>query len=81
MNKEIKELLRPRQVALSIVHALAEGVRSHGEISGVALHAMVMDRVSIELYNKAIKKLVGLGVVQQDKSGVIKWIGPTTRDN
>jgi len=63
------------KAALGIVMALAETIRDLGEVPNGHLYAMVMDKLSLEDYNSAIKTLKGTKLVQEN-GHLLKWVGP-----
>lgn len=56
--------------------AVAEAIRDLGSVPSGHLYARLMGRMGLETYQAIIKALVDGGLVQQDASYLLHWIGP-----
>lgn len=61
--------------ALLVTSAVAAVIMELGEIPSGHLYARLMDKMSLEVYNKVIGLLKGAKLVQE-KGHLLTWIGP-----
>jgi hypothetical protein len=62
--------------AVAIVAAVAELIRDVGQIPSGQLYALVMDKFSLETYERIIQQLINTGLVRREPSHMLVWIGP-----
>lgn len=58
------------------VRSVAEAIRLAGEIPAGVLYAVIMDKVSLEGFDKIINMLTEAGLVQRTVGHVLVWTGP-----
>jgi hypothetical protein len=63
------------KAAMGVVLAVGEAIRDLGEVPSGKLYANVMGSLSLEAYTKIIDTLKGAGVVTEDTSHVLRWVG------
>jgi hypothetical protein len=61
---------------LDAAMAIADAIRDLGSVPSGHLYAHVMGRMGLETYQAIIKVLVDGGLVRQDASHLLTWIGP-----
>lgn len=71
--------LTPEQAkaALAMTQAVAETIKTLGEVPSGHLYARLMDKMSLETYNSLIGLLKRAKLVEEENN-LLKWIGPTT---
>lgn len=71
------EVMDSKQVgsAVQMVGAVAEAIRSLGEVPSGVFYAQVCDKVSLETYTSIIRVLKGAGFVAETNN-VLRWVGP-----
>lgn len=63
------------KAGLALIQAIAETIRECGSAPSGVLYAGLMGKVSLEGYNKIIGILKGAGLVREDESHLLHWIG------
>lgn len=58
-----------------VVMAVAETIREVGSCPSGTLYAGLMGLVTFEGYNKIIRVLTNAGLIEVDRSHMVKWIG------
>jgi hypothetical protein len=65
------------KAATQLAIAIAEAIRSAGEIPAGHIYAVVMEKVgSLDNFEVIIRGLVRTGLVKRDPSHLLRWIGP-----
>jgi hypothetical protein len=67
--------------ALMVIKALSEAIREAGKIPQGHLYAMVMDHMSLHLFEGAVRLLVRAGLVRSSSGYVLEWIGPSKEED
>ncbi len=62
--------------AVSALLALAETIRELGTVPSGTLYAQVMGCLTLEQYESAIRTLIRTGLVIEDQSHLLRWVGP-----
>lgn len=62
--------------AFQILAAVAEAIRELRSVPSGHLYAQLMGRMDFETYTKIIDRLKGAGLVAENKSNLLTWIGP-----
>ena len=62
------------ETAIRILRAIAETIRELGKVPSGHLYARLMDKLSLDQYNKVINVLKHAGLVEE-KFHELKWIG------
>lgn len=71
----IKEQAENKAV-LDIVLAVCEAIRELGEVPSGHLYARLMGMLSLEQYTRILDVLKNAGLVKEENSHLLKWIGP-----
>jgi hypothetical protein len=61
--------------AVRVCAAVAEAIRSLGEVPSGHLYARLMSDMDLATSQRIIAALVGAGLVRQDDSHLLTWIG------
>jgi hypothetical protein len=61
---------------LTAVKALADAIRELGSVPSGHLYASIMGSVSLENYTAVLDILKRAGLVSEDGSNMLRWIGP-----
>lgn len=61
---------------LRLILAVSETIREAGEIPSGHLYAMLLDRLTLNAYDAMIAILIRGKLVEQDRSHMLRWIGP-----
>ncbi len=59
-----------------ITMAVSEAIRELGQVPSGHLYARLMDTLSPQGYESIINTLKGAGVVAEDASHLLRWVGP-----
>lgn len=62
---------------MGIVLAMGDAIRDLRQVPSGVLYARVMKHVSHEQYQKAIDQLKGAGLVREEQSHLLVWVGDT----
>jgi hypothetical protein len=65
--------------ALEIIQAVGEAIQTLGRVPSGELYANLMGTLSFERYTEIVRILVNAGVVREERSGLLTWIGPVRR--
>ena len=63
------------EAGLQVVRAMAEAIRDLGSVPSGHLYARLMGRMDLQSYEGLIGILVRSGLVTQDASHVLHWVG------
>lgn len=63
------------EAAIQTIRAIADAIKELKEVPSGHLYAQLMGRMSLDQYNQIIGILVNAGVVKQDPSYLLHWIG------
>lgn len=63
------------QAGKKVVMAVAETIREVGSCPSGTLYAGLMGMVSFEGYSKIIRMLTNAGLIEVDRSHMVKWTG------
>lgn len=63
------------QAGKKVVMAVAETIREVGSCPSGTLYAGLMGMVSFEGYGKIIRMLTNAGLIEVDRSHMVKWTG------
>lgn len=66
--------------AFNAIAALAEAIRSLGNVPSGKLYATVMNHMDLKTYESFIDRLVGAQLVER-RSDELIWVGPKDIDN
>jgi hypothetical protein len=66
------------RAALALVAALADAIRDLGRVPAGHLYAGIMDRMSLESFNRAVEIMKAAGLVRESNHELI-WVGPELR--
>jgi hypothetical protein len=68
----------PNQIraVLETVRAIADAIREAKQISSGHLYAAFMPVVTLDGYEAALALIKGAGLVREDQSRLLTWIGP-----
>ena len=64
------------QAGKQVVIAVAETIREAGECPSSTIYAALVGRVSLEGYEKILNILKGAGLIAEDRSHLLRWVGP-----
>jgi hypothetical protein len=64
------------KAGLAVTIAVAEAVREAGEIPSGTVYAALVGKVTMEGYTKILGILKGAGLIEEDRSHLLRWIGP-----
>jgi len=56
--------------------AVAETIRECGEAPSWTVYAALVGRVTLEGYQSILRNLKGAGLITEDASHLLRWIGP-----
>lgn len=65
-----------RQEAFTLYAAVAETVHKAGQIPSGHVYAALLDRITYADYTTMIASLVHSGLIAQDPSHLLRWVGP-----
>ncbi len=87
-NKQIKmktdqisdlDLKRQLRAQLEVIISLGDAIKELGIVPAGKLYAIVAPLMTLEVFNKAIDRLIGAGVVQRTSDHVLLYVAnPTT---
>jgi hypothetical protein len=63
------------QAAFEVVAAITEIIRTSGEVPSGELYAYLMDKMSLETYNRILSTIKSSGLVVE-KNHLLVWVGP-----
>ena len=63
------------EIALKILRAVAEAIRELGNVPSGHLYARLMDKLTLDQYNKVINCLVKAKMVT-NSNHLLTWVGP-----
>ncbi len=61
---------------LELHRAVADAIRALGTVPSGHLYARVMEHVSQDQFDSILARLKGAGLVVEDQSHLLRWIGP-----
>lgn len=64
------------KAGLKMTMAVAEAIRELKQVPSGHLYAQMIGRVTFEGFEKMIAILVNAGLVAQDPSHLLRWVGP-----
>ena len=64
------------KAAFEMTAAVAEAIRELGSVPSGELYARLMPHLDFPTYEKLIATLKGAGLVAEDKSHLLRWVGP-----
>jgi hypothetical protein len=65
------------KAAFAALAAIAETIRELREVPSGVLYAHLMGKMSLETYQSFIGRLINAGLVEEDQSHLLRWVGPT----
>lgn len=75
MNITREELKAAIPAYIQAVRAFADAIKELGQVPAGTLYAGVMDRMSLETFERMIGHLVESGVVERDATHMLTWKG------
>jgi hypothetical protein len=64
------------KAAMQMTFAVAETIREAGQVPSGTVYAALIGKVTLEGYQKLIGILKGAGLIQEDASHLLRWVGP-----
>jgi len=64
------------RAGLAITLAVSEAIREAGTIPSGDLYAALCGKMSLEGYQAMLRTLKGAGLVAEDASHLLRWVGP-----
>ena len=64
------------KAAIQVVMAVGDAIRELGSIPSGHLYAQLMSKLDLQAYQRVIDLLKGAGVVKEEASHMLTWIGP-----
>ncbi len=64
------------RAAVGVLVALSETIRELGQVPSGTLYARVMGYLTLEQYQSIIETLKRTGLVVEDQSYLLRWVGP-----
>jgi hypothetical protein len=58
-----------------LMSAIAEVIRTKGEVPSGELYAMLMGKIDLRTYEAILSRIKGSGLVEE-KNHLLKWVGP-----
>jgi hypothetical protein len=69
------------KVGLQILMLMADAIREVGSVPSGVLYSIVMHRVDLHGFERALDTLVGAGLVSREPNFLLKWAGPEKQTN
>ena len=63
------------QAAIAVIVAVGDAIRELRQVPSGELYARMMEHLSLENYQKVIETLKGAGLVREEQSHLLVWIG------